>query len=150
MNRKKFVNLMCFYNFFLFFFSVGCVSMIASPSEKEVLSFHEVQSSGLLRYFSPSLLIGMTLRDAKVGRSKSLTDITRIRILAVVHAADDRKALVSASLVFRDDPQETGLRVPQSLGGNSGSDRERYQRHRFDVNLSLVEVPSVKGLPTDE
>jgi hypothetical protein len=37
---------MCFYNFYSLYFSAGCVSMIASPSEKEVQSFHEVQSLG--------------------------------------------------------------------------------------------------------
>jgi hypothetical protein len=44
MNRTEFVDLMFFYNFYSLYFSVGCVSMIASPSEKEVQSFHEVQS----------------------------------------------------------------------------------------------------------
>ncbi len=44
MNRNKFEDFMFFYNFDSFHFSVGCVSMIASPSEEEVRSFHEVQS----------------------------------------------------------------------------------------------------------
>jgi hypothetical protein len=43
-NRTEFVDLKFFYNFYSLHFSVGRVSMIASPSEKEVQSFHEVQS----------------------------------------------------------------------------------------------------------
>jgi hypothetical protein len=44
MNRTKFVDVKVFYNLYSLHFSVGQVSMIASPSEKEVQSFHEVQS----------------------------------------------------------------------------------------------------------
>jgi hypothetical protein len=44
MNRTKFVDLRFFYNFYSLHFSVGHVSMIASPSEKEVQTFHKVQS----------------------------------------------------------------------------------------------------------
>jgi hypothetical protein len=44
MNRTEFVDLKYFYNFYSFKFSVGLVSMMASLSEKEVQSFHEVQS----------------------------------------------------------------------------------------------------------
>jgi hypothetical protein len=44
MNRTEFVDLKFFYKFYSLHFSVGRVSMIASPSEKEVQSFHEVQS----------------------------------------------------------------------------------------------------------
>jgi hypothetical protein len=44
MNRNKIVELMFFYDFYSLHFSVGCVSMIADSSEKEVQSFHEVQS----------------------------------------------------------------------------------------------------------
>jgi hypothetical protein len=45
MNRTEFADLKFFYNFYSLYFSVGRVSMIAtSPSEKEVQSFHEVQS----------------------------------------------------------------------------------------------------------
>ncbi len=36
MNRHKFLDLMFFYNFYSLHFSVGCISMIESPSEKEV------------------------------------------------------------------------------------------------------------------
>ncbi len=44
MVRTQFVDLKFFYNFYsLIQFSVGRVSMIASPSEKEVEIFHEVQ-----------------------------------------------------------------------------------------------------------
>jgi hypothetical protein len=43
-NRTEFVDLKIFYNIYSFHFSVGRVSVIASPSEKEVQSFHEVQS----------------------------------------------------------------------------------------------------------
>ncbi len=43
-NRTKFVDLKFFYNFYSVHFSVGRVSMIASTFEKEVQSFHEVQS----------------------------------------------------------------------------------------------------------
>jgi hypothetical protein len=42
--RTEFIELKVFYNFYSLHFSVGRVSMIASPSEKEVQSFHEVQS----------------------------------------------------------------------------------------------------------
>ncbi len=38
MNRTKFVDLKFFYNFYSLHFSVERVSMIASPSEKEVRS----------------------------------------------------------------------------------------------------------------
>jgi hypothetical protein len=47
MNRTEFVDLNVFkrfYNFYFLHFSVGRISMIESPSEKEVKSFHEVQS----------------------------------------------------------------------------------------------------------
>ncbi len=47
MNRTDFVDIKFFYNFYSLHFSVGAVghiSMIASPSEKEVHNFHEVQS----------------------------------------------------------------------------------------------------------
>ncbi len=44
MNRTKLVDLMFFYNFHSLHFSVERVSAIASPFEKEVQSFHEVQS----------------------------------------------------------------------------------------------------------
>jgi hypothetical protein len=47
MNRTEFVDLKFSYNFHSRHFSVGRVSTIASPSEKEVQSFHEVQSWGL-------------------------------------------------------------------------------------------------------
>ncbi len=44
-NRTEFVDLKFFYNFYSLHFSVGRISMIAaSPSEKEVQSFHEDQS----------------------------------------------------------------------------------------------------------
>jgi hypothetical protein len=45
MNRPEFVDLEFSYNVYSLHTSVGRVSMIASPSEKEVQSFHEVQSS---------------------------------------------------------------------------------------------------------
>ncbi len=48
LSRIKFVNLKFFYNFSSLHFSVGRVSLIASPSEKEVQSFHEVQSYEVL------------------------------------------------------------------------------------------------------
>jgi hypothetical protein len=38
------VDVNCFYNFYSLHFSVGRVSMTASPSEEELQSFHEVQS----------------------------------------------------------------------------------------------------------
>jgi hypothetical protein len=38
MNRTEFVDINFFYNFYSPHFSVGCVSKIASPSEKEVQS----------------------------------------------------------------------------------------------------------------
>jgi hypothetical protein len=44
MNRTEFVDLKFFYNFYSLHFSVGRVTMIASPSEKEIQSFHEFQS----------------------------------------------------------------------------------------------------------
>ncbi len=44
MNRTEFVDQTFFYNLYSLHFSVGRVLMIASPSEKEVQSFHEVQS----------------------------------------------------------------------------------------------------------
>ncbi len=44
MNRIEFVDLKIYYNFYSLCLSVKRVSMIASPSEKEVQSFHEVQS----------------------------------------------------------------------------------------------------------
>jgi hypothetical protein len=43
-NKTEFVDLKYFYNFYSLHFSVGRVSMIANSSEKEVQSFHEVQS----------------------------------------------------------------------------------------------------------
>jgi hypothetical protein len=43
MNRTELVDLTFFYNFYSLHFSVKRVSVIASPSEKEVQSFHEVQ-----------------------------------------------------------------------------------------------------------
>jgi hypothetical protein len=45
MNKTEFLDLKMSYNFYsLLHFSVGRVSMIASPSEKEIQTFHEVQS----------------------------------------------------------------------------------------------------------
>jgi hypothetical protein len=44
MNRTEFVDLKFFYNFYSLHFSAGRDSMIASPTEKEVQNFHEVQS----------------------------------------------------------------------------------------------------------
>ncbi len=45
MNRiTKFVELKFFYNFYSLYSSVGRILMIASLSEKEVQSFHKVQS----------------------------------------------------------------------------------------------------------
>jgi hypothetical protein len=44
MNRTEFVDLKFFYKFYSHHFSVGRFSMIASFSEEEVQSFHEVQS----------------------------------------------------------------------------------------------------------
>jgi hypothetical protein len=46
MNRTEFVDLKVFYNLCPLHFSVGRVSMIASPSEKKGQLFHEVQSRG--------------------------------------------------------------------------------------------------------
>ncbi len=47
MNRTEFVNVKFFYNFYPLHFFVGRISMIASPSEKEVQSFHEVRREAL-------------------------------------------------------------------------------------------------------
>jgi hypothetical protein len=44
MNRSEFVDLKIYYNFYSLHVSVRRVSMVASPPEKEVQSFHEVQS----------------------------------------------------------------------------------------------------------
>ncbi len=44
MNRTEFGDLKFFYNLYFLHFSVGRVSMIASPSENGVQSSHEVQS----------------------------------------------------------------------------------------------------------
>ncbi len=46
LNRTEFVDLKFFYNFCSLLFSVGRVSMIASPSEKEVRSIHELKVRG--------------------------------------------------------------------------------------------------------
>jgi hypothetical protein len=45
--QNKFLDLKFFYNFYSLHFSVGCVPIIASASEKEVQTFHEVQSYGI-------------------------------------------------------------------------------------------------------
>jgi hypothetical protein len=47
MIRTEFVDLKACYNLYFFYLSVGHIKMIASPSEKEVHSFHEVQRWGL-------------------------------------------------------------------------------------------------------
>jgi hypothetical protein len=44
MNKTELVDLKFFYNFYSLHLSIGRVSVIASPSEREVQSFHEVQS----------------------------------------------------------------------------------------------------------
>ncbi len=43
MNRTEFVDLKFLYNFYPLNFSIGRILMIASPSEKEVQSFHEIR-----------------------------------------------------------------------------------------------------------
>ncbi len=44
MNRTGLVDLRLFYNFYSLHFSVRRVLMIARPTEKEVQSFHKIQS----------------------------------------------------------------------------------------------------------
>ncbi len=44
MNRIEFEDSKFFYNLYSLNYSVGRVLMIESPSEKDVKSFHEVQS----------------------------------------------------------------------------------------------------------
>jgi hypothetical protein len=46
MNRTEFVDLKVFYKFYSLHFSVGRLSMIGSPSEKEVQSSQEFKVRG--------------------------------------------------------------------------------------------------------
>jgi hypothetical protein len=54
MNKTKFVDLQFFDNFYSLHFPVGHVSMIASCSEKEVLSFHEFHWVQIVKGFDGS------------------------------------------------------------------------------------------------
>ncbi len=64
MKITEFVDLKFFYNFYSLRFSVGRVSLIASRSEKEVQSFHEVQSYRLWRYIDQFRSIKIDLIDS--------------------------------------------------------------------------------------